>query len=338
VYRVRVPSGDRSNLWHRASTFAAFQAIAASLVLRIPGDVAIVTNPAIESGLPFAALRSVRRLPVVFCVWDLYPDVGQKTGVFRNSLAVKSVGLLEDFCLTRTAAVQVLTDEMADALASRGIERERIVTVPVWVDTDSLGVGPRNNALSRELGLDGSFVVLYAGNIGASQGLQVVLRAAAELRVPEIQFLIVGDGSARQPLQAEAARMGLTNVRFLPFQPRERLQELLASCDVGLVSLDPSVTSESIPSKTFTLLASGRPVIASVAATSSVARLIRDANAGVITTPGSGIELAQAIQRMFETPERRTAHGAAGRQWVVAKHGRLEAARKFEQVLSSLEQ
>jgi colanic acid biosynthesis glycosyl transferase WcaI len=177
------------------------------------------------------------------------------------------------------------------------------------------------------------FVVLYAGNLGLSQGLEHILEAAGQLsRFPELRFVFVGDGSGRDFLLERAKQLKLDNIQFIPFQPRDRLPEVLASADISLVVLRKGIGSESLPSKTFSILASGRPVLASVDPGSETWKLIERANAGLCVLPEEPTALAIAILALKQDPELCERLGRNGRSWAECYHSPQSAAEQFERL------
>jgi len=327
VCRVRVPSGDRASLCHRLWTFIVYQCLSTLAGLRLKYDVVLITNPAIETFLPFIVLAWLRRKLAVFCVWDLYPEVGVQLGIFRSRVVIKLVKTLEDFCLRRARWVQTLAEGFIPNLQLRAASAERVVWIPPWLDTEFIRPMPR---------LDEVFVVLYAGNIGLSQGLESVLDAARQLAADaSIRFVLVGDGPARTGLEALAAEMGLSNVTFLPFQPRERLPEVLASADLALVSLLAGIGTGSLPSKTYTYLASGRAILAITDEGSELWRLIERSQGGRCIRSGEPNSLAASVLDLKENPKILEEMGWNGRQYVVAHHSRQSACEKFEMLLSA---
>ena len=132
--------------------------------------------------------------------------------------------------------------------------------IPNFVDTDAIRPLPRMTRYRTELGIGDEPVVLYAGNVGFSQSLDLVVEAAR--RMPDVTFLINGDGAARAELERDAA--SVANVRFAGYQPAPRLAEVLATGDVHVVPLRAGLGDVSVPSKTYSSLAAGRPVVASI--------------------------------------------------------------------------
>jgi colanic acid biosynthesis glycosyl transferase WcaI len=157
-------------------------------------------------------------------------------------------------------------------------------------------------------------VVLHAGNIGLSQNLDVVIDAAERLKArPDIVFLFIGDGNRKAALEKRVRERGLTNVRFLPFQPRHQLRWTYATSDVCLVSLKPGLAGYIVPSKLYPILAAGRPYIAAVESISEVASLTERHRCGVLVPPGDAGALADQIVRLAGDPRERESMGGRGR-------------------------
>lgn len=334
VARVPVPSLARSKLVLRMLQFLSYQLGASWAGLSRHYDVLLVSNPALEVFLPFGILSVLRHKPAIFSVHDVYPDVGVRLGIFRHRAVIQAVGLLERFCLDHSAIVRVLSESFVPSLRKMGVPESKIALVYDWVDTDLIRPLPRENDFARENGLVNKFVVLYAGNIGLSQGLEHVLAAAKLLAYDEnIQFIFVGDGAARRRLVEEADQRVLTNVQFLPFQPRERLPEVLATADVSLVTLQSGIGLDSLPSKSFSILASGRPIMASVDEGSDTWNLVKRAAAGICVPPEDPLKLADAILSLKQNPAECERLGRNGRLYAVKHHSLCSAAEQFEELL-----
>ena len=173
----------------------------------------------------------------------------------------------------------------------------------------SIRPSENENAYRREFGLEGKTVVMYAGNVGLSQSLELVLEAAVALSYePELVFVINGQGAARSDLEEKAR--GLGNVRFVDAQPFDRLPEVLAAADIHLVPLKKGLAAASVPSKTYSILAAGRPVIASVDPGSEITKLVERSGAGISVPPEDGEALTKAIRRFLDSPDDAASHGS----------------------------
>ena len=184
--------------------------------------------------------------------------------------------------------------------------------IPNFVDTDFIRPMDRMTTFRHELGIGDETVVLYAGNVGFSQSLEMVIDSAAAL--PQLTFVINGDGAARATLQARAA--GLANVRFSGYQQHERLPEVLATGDIHLVPLRRGLGRVSVPSKTYSILAAGRTVLAMIDPGTEVPRLLAESGAGVSVPPDDAVSFQRALHELASDRERCRAMGAAGRRWV----------------------
>jgi colanic acid biosynthesis glycosyl transferase WcaI len=187
-------------------------------------------------------------------------------------------------------------------------------------------------AYRAELGIGDEPVVLYAGNIGFSQSLDLVIDAAREL--PHVTFLINGEGSMRADLEALAA--GTANVKFGRFVPAHRLGELLATGDVHVVALRRGLARASVPSKTYSILAAGRPVVAAIDSGTAIPRLLAESGAGVSVAPDDPAEFIAAVARLVADAGLRAAMGAAGRRWVEHAATPSSVAATYESLIREL--
>jgi colanic acid biosynthesis glycosyl transferase WcaI len=334
VVRVSIPSVDRDKLVQRMLQFICFQIGATLASLSQNYDVAIITNPALETWLPFTWQVVFRHMPIIFSVLDVYPDVGIKLGIFRSKPVIKVVTTLERFCLKHSAIIQIISDSFRPGLNELGAMDSKMVLVNVWVDTELIRPLPHDNSFAQKYDLVNRFVVLYAGNIGLSQGLENILRVAELLsNQKDLRFVFVGDGTGREILQAQAKQQQLLNVQFIPFQPRERLPEVLATADISLVILKHGIGTDSLPSKTFSIMASGRPIIVSVEADSEISKLIKKADAGVWVPPEQPSKLAEAILTLKQDNALRDRIGHNGRIWAEQRHSLQIATEQFEKLL-----
>jgi colanic acid biosynthesis glycosyl transferase WcaI len=334
VIRVPLPSVDRSKLAQRLFQFLMFQIGALFAGWRIPCDVFISITPSLEIWLPFMYFSVVRGKPAVYSVHDVYPDSGIQLGVFRRRPIIRLVTYLERSCATRAKIVRVLSKSFTEGMKRLGVRDSRIRLIYDWVDTELIAPLPKSNPFSIEHGLDQEFVVLYAGNMGFSQGLEQVIEAARILADEEIRFVFVGEGASKESLLTMANAYALRNVTFLPFQPRDRLPQVLATADVSLVVLRKGMGLNSLPSKTLSILAAGRPIVASVDPDSDTWNLVARSKSGTCTPPGDSGLLAENIQVLRRNPELRAQMGQCGRQYAICHHSPVSAAKAFEAILA----
>lgn len=319
ITRVNPFPTDKRNLPARALAFAGFTALAGATALLSPvrPDAVLAMSPPLTLGLAGWAVARARRAPFVFNIQDVFPDVAVELGLIKNPLVIKTASWLERFAYSRSDAVTVLSDDLRDNVAAKlgGTRPERVRVIPNFVDTRRIVPGPKENAYRAEHGLSGKTVVMYAGNVGFSQSLDLLLAAAAALaHDPDIVFVVNGGGSARETLQRQAA--GQANVRFVGSQPKERLAEVLAAADIHVVPLRRGLARASVPSKLYSILAAGRPIVASVDPGTEVSSVLERAGAGVSVPPGDPEAFTKAIAHLAAEPREAARMGANGRDFI----------------------
>ena len=271
-------------------------------------------------------------------VYDMYPDLAIDSGEIRNSQVIAAARRAERAQYRLSDRVLVLSDGFRRKLEARGVPPEKLVVIPVWLDTNEIVPRGRDNAWRRRQGIDpGCRVVLYAGTIGLVSGARVVLAAAERFRGrDDVLFLFVGEGRVKDELERAARASGLQNMRLLPFQPREDLADVQASADVSLVTLAPGRGHTSVPSKVVGYMAAGRPIAASVDLDCDTAEVIRSSACGVVVPPGDGDALARALETLLEDDRERGDMGERARAAFEERFGADGALRRYAEMLEGL--
>lgn len=295
-------------------------------------DIILLTVPPLPVCVPATLLSWFHNCPIVLNVQDILPEAAVHVGLLKNKTMIRVFEALEKFAYRTAHTISVIADGFVENLEGKGVPSSKLTCIPNWVDTGFIHPMPKeNNAFRIEHGLDGKFVVLYAGNIALTQGLETVIEAAARLRhIPEIAFAIVGEPKAIAKLKQHCETHGADNVKLMPFQPREKLPEMLAAADVGLIVQKRNVVSFNMPSKTQVLLASGRAVIASVPSTGSAAKAIEKSNGGIVVEPENPEALADQILELYHDSELTARLGKQGRQYAIDRYSFEQALNQYE--------
>jgi colanic acid biosynthesis glycosyl transferase WcaI len=351
ITRVHPFPTDKRNIPARGLAFAGFTGLAGltALVSRGRPDAVLAMSPPLTLGAAGWAAARAHRVPFVFNIQDVFPDVAVELGAIENRHVIAVASWLERQTYLRADAVTVLSDDLRDNVAAkitgsgrtasrrraRATSAGKVRVIPNFIDTDRIRPLPAENAYRAEYGLTGKTVVMYAGNVGLSQSLELVLAAAAHFADdPDVVFVINGGGSARPGLERAAA--GLPNVRFVDMQPKERLAEVAAAADVHLVPLRSGLARSSVPSKLYTILAAGRPVVASVDPGTEVARTVEAADAGLAVPPDDPEAFTKAIARLVHSPEDRARMGASARRFVERWASPAAVAASYEALFTEL--
>jgi colanic acid biosynthesis glycosyl transferase WcaI len=337
IRRVHPFPVDKRSIVKRAAAFGGFSALAGLTGLRggrVDGVLAM--SPPLTLGLTGWAIATARRAPLVFNIQDVFPDVAIEVGAITDRRVIAAARALERASYRVADAVTVLSDDLADNVRAKIAPRARgkVRVIPNFVDTDSIVPLDRSTAYRRELGIGDETVVMYAGNVGYSQSLGLLVQAARALVGEAVVFVVNGGGSARAGLEADAA--DLPNVRFAPYQPKDRLAEVLATGDIHVVPLRKGLARASVPSKTFSILAAGRPVLASVDEGTEVARVIERAGCGLAVPPDDLDAFLAGLRSLLADPGMATAMGERGRRFVEHAASPAAVAAAYESLFADL--
>lgn len=310
------PRGDGG--WRLALNYLSFVVsglLFAPWMLRKNGiDVIFVYAPSpILQAIPALFLGKLKGCPVVLWVQDLWPESLSATGYVRNPLILSLVRQVVRFIYSRVdlLLVQSRAFEAPVSLLASGTP---IVYYPNSVDeTFSSPVADKPPSVE---GLDAGFSVLFAGNIGAAQAVEVIIQAALLLReYSDIHFVVVGDGSSRDEMVKMVEQQGLSNVHLPGRFPVETMPGFMQKASVLLVTLaDRPIFAATVPNKIQAYMAAGRPIIASL--NGEGARLVVEAEAGLATPAEDAEALAEAILRIYKlSPDERNKMGRNGRKY-----------------------
>jgi len=262
-------------------------------------------------------LSKLRRQPYCVILMDLQPHLAAAVGlVGTGSLAYRAFRRLNLAALAGADRVVVIGRCMAETARAEGIPAARIRMIPNWADPEQIRPIPHaRNDFRRAMGWGDRFVVMYAGTLGYAQSMEGLVAAAEKLTgQPGLVVAIIGEGSRRRALERRLETAGTTNVELHPFMHREfAIAEILSAADVHFVSLHPDVTGLAVPSKTYGVLAAGRPFLFQGSERSEIARLAREEDVGVVLPPGDSDLVAEAIRRLRGDPERMRAMGRRAR-------------------------
>lgn len=286
-----------------------------------------------------AALWLGRRygVPVWLHVQDFEVDAMLGMAMVGGGRRLASLAYrFERWCLRGADVASSIAPKMVQRLLDKGVAPERARLFPNWVDLGAVFPLPRPNAFRAELGLaEADVLVLYSGNMGEKQGLELLVEAARRLQaVPGLRFVLAGDGSARARLMAQA--QGLTNLQWLPLQPAERLNLMLNAADIHVLPQRADAADLVMPSKLTGMLASGRAVVGTAAADTQLGEVL--AHCGVRVEPDDALALAQALQALALDPEHREALGTAGRAYAEEALAQESILLRFESALKALAQ
>jgi colanic acid biosynthesis glycosyl transferase WcaI len=300
-------------------------------------DVMLAICPLLQSSLIPSLLSRRRGLPLAIHVQDLQIDAARELGIIQHPWILGAGARLERFLFSRAAAVTTISEAMANRVRQKGVPAEKVQVLPNWADLETIFPGQPQNGFRREAGLKDGTVVLYAGNLGEKQGLEMVLEAADLTRSHrDLSYVLAGEGGAKGRLRAQARELGLDNVHFLPLQPASRFPDLLAAADIHLVVQKKGASDLVMPSKLGNILAAGKPFVATASPESELGRVTTRSQGGILVPPEDGPSMVRAILHLTQAGEERRNLGLKGRQYAETHLSRRRIMLQWEELLFSL--
>lgn len=313
------PSHDRSPVRRAANylSFAGAASLTALALLRSMDVVLVYSSPA-TAACPALALDALVGTPFVLLVQDLWPDSVLDSGFLapeRRARVERALHAYCDLAYRRAARIAVIAPSMARAIERRGIAADRIGWVPNWADEAVFRPEARDEALAAELGLTRARNVMYAGNLGEFQCVDVLLDTAARLRSrSDIGVIVAGRGVLEDRMRERVERDGLDNVTFVGSIGPDRIAAVLALGDLQIVPLaDVPLFRMTLPSKLQATMAAGRPVLAALPGDG--AQVVRDADCGIVVPPDDPETWTGAITEALDDPTWLRAAGARARAY-----------------------
>ena len=292
------------------------------------------TSPPIFQGITAWALARIKRIPFLFEIRDLWPAFAVAVGVLTNPLLIRASEWLERFLYRRADMMMVNSPGFIEHVKSRGADQ--VVLIPNGSDTRMFDPAADGQDFRKQHRLESKYVALYAGAHGMSNDLEVLLKAAGQLKdQPEIAIVLLGDGKEKHRLQTLASEKHLHNVIFIPSVPKGEMSGALAAADACIAILKPVEMYKTVyPIKVFDYMAAGRPVI--LAIDGVIRDVVESAQCGIIVPPGDAVSLANAIQLLAKDPKQGLILGKNGRRYVETYFDRAVVAEQLNQLLESI--
>ena len=329
VERVASTAYPRHQMRRRVSNYLSYLALAVPRALAIHPDIVLAMTDPPVAGIAGAFIARMADRPFVYNIRDLYPDMAIGGDIVQPNRWVDRWEKMHRRALHQAARVIVLGDDMRDRIISKGVSPDRVVVV-----RDGASFPPslpeRNDLVVQKIRCDFSFVALHAGNLGFYGAWDSLLKAADILRNENTGLVFVGDGANRAAMEISAKP--LPNVRFLPFFPIEQVPHVMMAGDVHIVTVRRGLEGVVVPSKLYSILAAGRPVLAIAAAESDAARIVRESGCGISADPDDPAAIAAAIRELRNDQNRLIQMGIRAKE-TAAKYARVDELERFAEVV-----
>lgn len=311
VRRVGSTAFPRHRMKRRLSNYLSYLALALPVALATPADLVLaMTDPPIE-GLLGALVARWKRLPYVYNIRDLYPDMAVGGQIVEQRRWVRWWERLHRRAMRQATRVVVLGEDMRERIAAKGIDPSRIALVRDGAELQDLPAVEGHPA-AKAIRAGFKFVALHAGNLGFYGAWEALVEAAREMEGEGFGLVFVGGGAQRE--RVEQLGGGSKAVRLLPFRPAEEIPYVLGAADVHVITVRRGLEGVVVPSKLYGILAAGRPVLAVTPETSDVARIVKATGCGLVADPDEPGTVAAAIRQMRAQPGELAAMGRRARE------------------------
>ena len=332
VERVGSTAYPRHQMKRRVSNYLSYLALAVPRALAIRPDVVLAMTDPPVAGIAGAFVARLSGRPFVYNIRDLYPDMAIGGDIVRPGSWVARWEKMHRRALRQAARVIVLGDDMRARILSKGVAPDRVVVVRDGTSFPASSPGS-DDPVVQEIRGGLPFVALHAGNLGFYGAWDTLLAAARLLQNENAGLVFIGEGANRAALQASAA--DAPNVRFLPFRPAAEIPHVMMAGDVHIVTIRRGLEGVVVPSKLYSILASGRPVLAVAAAESDAARIVCEAGCGMAADPDDPAAVANAIRLLRSDPARLSEMGRRARE-TASKYARVNELARFVGIIEDV--
>lgn len=304
-------------------------------------DILFCESTPPTQGMMAGIIKSIKKMPYVYNLQDIFPDSLVNTGLSHDdSLAWKIGRKIEDFSYSKADKIIAISDDFKNNILNKGVPLGKIVVVPNWGDIQGVTVVERkDNLLFKRYNLDEKlFYISYSGNIGFTQNIDMLLDCAKKLEVelPDLRFLLIGDGAAKADAEKRITAEGINNVILIPFQPYEDIAHVFSAGDAGLIISKKGVGNNSVPSKTWGYMAAERPILASFDIDSELCRLIDKVGCGITCEANDCIALAKSIKTLYDNRREFAEVGVKGRQYLTEELDRDKCVSAYIKTLEEV--
>lgn len=299
-------------------------------------DVAFIDSTPPIQGLKLPIVRLFRKKPMVYNAQDLFPETLSGTGLANQGGLLWKIGMwVSNVTFRNSDKIIAISHDIKRSMVARGVPAEKIEVVYNWVDEKAVQpVAKSENPLFEEFVLSREkFTVVYAGNLGNAQNIGIVMDGAA--RLPEIQFALFGTGGLENEIRSRIEKEGLTNVHLNPLQPVERVSYVYSLGDACIVSCKEGLGGSAMPSKSWSIMSCGRPVIASFDE-GELKEILEKNNCGVFTHAGNVQEFVSGIKSLAAEPSRCEEMGKNARQFILDNLTKVVGSKKYVEIIKSV--
>ncbi len=337
VNRVKTYLTPNAGFFKRTLNYLFFMGASAVAAVRMPKpDIVIATSPQLFCAAAGFIVSRLKKCPFIFELRDIWPDAIVSVGAMRPGLIIRILKRIEIFLYRRSTLIVAVTDAFQENLIKRGIPGSKIRVIKNGADISFFYPRPVPADLAQKLGGRGKFIVSYIGTVGMAHAVDKIIEAAEKVRdIPDILFLVLGEGAQKKKIEKLVRQKNLPNVRVLPGVSKEKISDYYALTDLNLVTLrNRPLFQTVIPSKIFEIMAMERPILCTV--DGECRQIIEQAECGIFVEPENTDQMVQAIKNLWQEKSQLIIMGKNGRKFVKTHFERNDLAMKYLDILSAV--
>lgn len=278
------------------------------------------------------------KVPFVYSLQDIFPESLVNAGMTKEGSLIWKIGRrVENKTYTNATRIITISDGFKKNLTNKDVDPQKVIVIPNWIDTSAVYDVPRSdNKIIKKYKLDpGKFYICYSGNVGHSQNLELLVEVAEELSETEklIEFVIIGEGAAKEQLKQMIEDKRIKNIHMLPFQPYEDIAHVFSLGDVGLIISKAGIGGSSVPSKTWSIMAAERPILVSFDKNSELSDLVNGIGCGLTCSPEDVESFIDAVIQLKENPELVTTMGKKGRKYLQDNLSKSVCTKEYRKII-----
>lgn len=330
---------EAKNVFLRAIRYLLLNFLFIIKALKTDADILFLYSTPPTQGLVGGIVKNFKKIPFVYNLQDIFPDSLENTGIAsKNSFIYKIGKKIEDYTYKKADRIITISENFKTNIMNKGVPDEKIDVVYNWVDEKAVvPVKRSDNYLIKKYNLDPNlFYVVYAGNLGKSQNIDIIFQCAKQLYREKIMFIIFGSGTEENYYREKNNKMGLSNLKLFPIEPYEKVSHVYSLGDVCLVTCKKGVGKSGLPSKTWSILSAGSIPIASFDKGSELEKIINENNLGGFADAEDSEALSDEIVRFYKNQEKNKAIRENSRKFVLDNLSRNTSTRKIENILKEV--
>ncbi len=339
IHRMRLYK-EGTNFIARALRYFIFSIECFWKAVTVKADFIFTGSGPPTQGIVMSLAKKVSKKKFIYNLQDIFPDSLVTAGVCSEKCFLMKIGQkMENFTYRNADVIITITEDMKTNVLGKGVNPEKVFVVRNWIDLNRIvPVYAEQNKLYDEMNLPrGNFYVVYAGNLGKVQGVEVIVEAAEKLKEhTDIHFVIFGNGSEEESINSQIYEKKLLNISLFPLQTMDRVSEVYSLGDISIIPGKPGTGKCGMPSKTWTIMATGTAILGSFDLDSEMDKILREADCGFCVEAGNAEKLADAIVELSHNPQRVKQMGENARKYAAKYIAKEQSVGEYIKIIEKI--